>query len=45
MRRIDGNDIDLPNSLRSTLAEAERLRDQERLKTSVEWEIMGVKHV
>lgn len=45
VRRIDGNDIDLPNSLRSTLAEAERLRDQERLKTSVEWEIMGVKHV
>lgn len=44
VRRIDGNDIDLPNSLRSTLAEAERLRDQERVKTSVEWEIRGVKH-
>jgi len=41
---IDGNDIELPNSLRSTLAEAERLRDQERVKTSVEWEIRGVKH-
>jgi len=42
VRLIDGNDIELPNSLRSTLAEARRLRDQELVKTGVQWEIRWV---
>lgn len=39
VRLIDGNDIELPNSMRSTLAEAERLRDQELARTGIEWEL------
>ena len=42
VRLIDGNDIELPNSMRSTLAEAERLRDQELVKTNTVWEIRGI---
>lgn len=39
VRLIDGNDIELPNSMRTTLEEAERLRDQELARTGIEWEL------
>lgn len=41
VRLIDGNDIELPNSTRSTLMEAERLQRDEMAKTDVTWEIRG----
>lgn len=41
VRLIDGNDIELPNSMRTTLADAERLRDYELVRTGVQWEIRG----
>lgn len=42
VRLIDGNDIELPNSTRSTLMEAERLQRDEMVKTGVIWRIRGV---
>lgn len=38
-RELDGERVVLDNSVRSTTREVERLRDEERRRTSICWEI------
>jgi hypothetical protein len=41
VRELDGERVTLDNSFRSTLREVERLRDEERRRTGIRWEILA----
>lgn len=41
VRELDGERVVLDNSFRSTLREVERLREEERRRTGIRWEILA----